>query len=109
MRASLAATGMTPVHCLDLLEAFRLDATKRRYRDWDDLLAYCRLSAMPVGRQVLDLHGEPRTTWAFSDPLCASLQVLNHLQDCAEDHRLLDRVYLPQDLLAAERTLPSNV
>ena len=49
---------MTPQHALDLLDAFRLDVTKKRYRDWDDLIAYCRLSAMPVGRYVLDLHGE---------------------------------------------------
>jgi farnesyl-diphosphate farnesyltransferase len=99
MRVSLEATGVTPDHCLELLEAFKLDATKLRYKDWDDLLAYCRLSAMPVGRHVLDLHGEDRRTWTFSDPLCASLQVLNHLQDCAEDKRLLDRVYLPTDIL----------
>jgi farnesyl-diphosphate farnesyltransferase len=101
MRASLAASGVTPDHCLELLEAFKLDATKGRYDDWADLLGYCRLSAMPVGRHVLDLHGEARATWAWSDPLCAALQVLNHLQDCAEDFRLLDRVYLPLDLLAA--------
>jgi squalene synthase HpnC len=99
MRQSLEATGVTPDHCLELLEAFKLDATKLRYKDWDDLLAYCRLSAMPVGRHVLDLHGEDRRTWTFSDPLCASLQVLNHLQDCAEDKRLLDRVYLPTEFL----------
>jgi squalene synthase HpnC len=99
MRASLAATGVAADHCMDLLEAFRRDATKLRYADWDELMAYCRLSAMPVGRYVLDLHGEPRAAWASSDALCAALQVLNHLQDCAEDHRLLDRVYLPLDIL----------
>jgi farnesyl-diphosphate farnesyltransferase len=98
-RSSLQETGVTPAHCLELLEAFKLDATKLRYRDWDDLMGYCRLSAMPVGRHVLDLHGEDRGTWAASDPLCASLQVLNHLQDCAEDCRLLDRVYLPTEML----------
>lgn len=101
MRPSLAASGVEATHCLELLEAFKLDATKRRYRDWDDLMAYCRLSAAPVGRHVLDLHGEDRATWPASDALCASLQVLNHLQDCAEDHRLLDRVYLPLDVLGA--------
>jgi farnesyl-diphosphate farnesyltransferase len=102
MRQSLAATGVPAEHCHALLDAFRLDATKRCYRDWDDLMAYCRLSAMPVGRHVLDLHGEARESWAFSDPLCAALQVLNHLQDCGEDRRLLDRVYIPlADLEAA--------
>ena len=85
-----------------MLHAFRLDAVKLRYRDWDDLMAYCRYSASPVGRQLLDLHGESRDTWPASDALCSALQVLNHLQDCADDYRLLDRVYLPLTDLAAE-------
>jgi hydroxysqualene synthase len=102
MRESLLETGVTAQHCHDVLQAFRLDAVKLRYRDWDDLMAYCRYSASPVGRQLLDLHGESRHTWQASDALCSALQVLNHLQDCAEDYRRLDRVYLPQiDLVAA--------
>jgi hydroxysqualene synthase len=99
MRASLAETGTTAQHCHDVLRAFRLDATKLRYRDWDDLMEYCRYSASPVGRQLLDLHGESRDTWPTSDALCSALQVLNHLQDCADDYRNLDRVYLPLDLM----------
>ncbi|HEX3535739.1 MAG TPA: squalene/phytoene synthase family protein, partial [Stellaceae bacterium] len=95
MRASLQQTGVTPQHCHDVLRAFRLDAIKLRYRDWDDLLEYCRYSASPVGRQLLDLHGESRDTWPPSDALCSALQVLNHLQDCVADHQNLDRVYLP--------------
>ena len=103
MRESLAATGVTAQHCHDVLRAFRLDATKLRYRDWDDLMEYCRYSAAPVGRQLLDLHGESRATWPASDALCSALQVLNHLQDCAADYRALDRVYLPlADLTAAD-------
>jgi hydroxysqualene synthase len=102
MRESLRETGVTAQHCHDALRAFRLDAVKRRYRDWDDLMDYCRYSASPVGRQLLDLHGESRGSWKVSDALCSALQVLNHLQDCAEDYRRLDRVYLPlQDLAAA--------
>ena len=99
MRTSLAATGTTAQHCHDVLRAFRLDATKLRYKDWDDLMEYCRYSASPVGRQLLDLHGESRDTWPASDALCSALQVLNHLQDCAEDYRDLDRVYLPLELM----------
>jgi len=95
MCASLAATGVTAQHCHDVLHAFRQDAVQLRYRDWDDLMEYCRYSAAPVGRQLLDLHGEARDTWPASDALCAALQVLNHLQDCADDYRNLDRVYLP--------------
>jgi farnesyl-diphosphate farnesyltransferase len=104
MRQSLLETGMTAQHCHDVLHAFRLDAVKLRYRDWDDLMEYCCYSASPVGRQLLDLHGERRTTWPASDALCSALQVLNHLQDCADDYRQLDRVYLPLEDLAAERT-----
>jgi squalene synthase HpnC len=102
MRASLAATGVTAQHCHDILHAFRQDAVKLRYRDWDDLMEYCRYSASPVGRQLLDLHGEGRHTWPASDALCSALQVLNHLQDCADDYRDLDRVYVPLGDLAAE-------
>jgi phytoene/squalene synthetase len=50
---------------------------------------------MPVGRHVLDLHSENRVTYVPSDALCTSLQVLNHLQDCAKDLAALDRCYLP--------------
>ena len=96
MRESLAETGLGPRHVLDIIAAFKQDATKGRYADWDDLMGYCNLSASPVGRYVLDLHGEDRSTWEASDPLCNALQVLNHLQDCQDDYRALDRVYLPE-------------
>ena len=99
MRDSLIETGVVAQHCHDILRAFRLDATKLRYRDWDDLMSYCRYSASPVGRQVLDLHGESRDAWPSNDALCSALQVLNHLQDCVADHRNLDRVYLPTEVL----------
>jgi farnesyl-diphosphate farnesyltransferase len=100
MRLSLQATGIDPAHCHELLAAFRQDAVKLRYDSWQELMDYCRLSAMPVGRFLLDLHGESRACWPASDALCAALQVINHLQDCARDHAELDRVYLPADWLA---------
>lgn len=100
LRRALAEAGLSPRHPLDLLVAFRQDVTKRRYASWNELMEYCRYSAMPVGRFVLDVHGESRDTWAPSDALCAALQVINHLQDCAKDYRALDRVYLPLDALA---------
>jgi squalene synthase HpnC len=99
LRAMLATRGLSLDHPLDLLEAFRRDVTKLRYRDWDDLMDYCRVSAMPVGRFVLDVHGESRATWPANDALCAALQIINHLQDCAKDYRNLDRVYIPLDAL----------
>jgi squalene synthase HpnC len=104
LRAVLAARGLSPVHALDLLEAFRRDVTKSRYADWDDLIGYCRYSAMPVGRFVLDVHGESPALWPANDALCAALQVINHLQDCGKDYRALNRVYIPQDVLAAAGT-----
>ena len=99
LRASLARTGIDPRHATDLLIAFRQDARKTRYADWAELLDYCRYSAMPVGRYLLDLHGEAAATHAASDALCAVLQVLNHLQDGSKDLAALGRCYLPQDLL----------
>ena len=100
LRAALARTGITPRHAQDLLIAFRMDATKLRYADFDELLDYCRYSAAPVGRFVLDVHGEAQTTWPANDALCAALQIINHLQDCGKDFREIDRVYVPQDMLA---------
>jgi squalene synthase HpnC len=101
LRAALAARAMSARHAKDLLTAFRLDVTKLRYRDWDDLIGYCTYSAMPVGRFVLDVHGESEAVWPASDALCAALQIINHLQDCRADYRNLDRVYVPLDALTA--------
>ena len=78
--------------------------TKLRYNNWDELIDYCRYSAMPVGRYVLDVHGESRATWPASDNICAVLQIINHLQDCVKDYENLDRVYIPLDALAAAGT-----
>lgn len=106
LRASLAERKITARHAQDLLTAFRMDVTKLRYRDWDDLMDYCRFSAMPVGRFVLDVHGESHDTWPASDALCSALQVINHLQDCAADFRNLNRVYIPLDTFAAAGLTP---
>src|SRR4051794_39677424 len=101
LRRALAERAMPPRHALDVLIAFRMDVTKLRYENWDEVIHYCRYSAMPVGRFMLDVHGESTNTWAASDALCAGLQINNHLQDCGKDYRNLDRVYLPRDALAA--------
>ena len=101
LRASLATTGTTDRHARDLLVAFRRDATKTRYGSWEELLDYCRYSAAPVGRHVLDLHGERQAAWPANDALCTMLQIVNHLQDATKDLASLDRCYLPLDLLAA--------
>src|SRR3954453_4293070 len=101
LRRALAQRSMPPRHALDVLVAFRMDVTKLRYETWDELIHYCRYSAMPVGRFMLDVHGESTSPWAAADALCAGLQINNHLQDCGKDFRNLNRVYLPRDALAA--------
>jgi hydroxysqualene synthase len=101
LRAILNDRGLSTRHAQDLLSAFRQDATKHRYANWEELIDYCSRSAMPVGRFVLDVHGETRDTWPASDALCAALQIINHLQDCAKDYQALDRVYIPLDAMSA--------
>jgi squalene synthase HpnC len=109
LRDVMAEHGLSSGHILDLLEAFRRDARQTRYADWAELMDYCRYSAAPVGRYVLDVHGEDRATWPASDALCAALQVINHLQDCGEDFRRLDRVYIPLDALASAGATVSDL
>ncbi|WP_020177156.1 squalene synthase HpnC [Methyloferula stellata] len=97
LRLALAEHNLSPHHALDLLQAFRMDAVKKRYETWDELMLYCAYSAAPVGRFVLDVHGESESTWPASDALCAALQIINHLQDCVADYHNIDRVYIPLD------------
>jgi hydroxysqualene synthase len=100
LRAALTERQLPTRHAQDLLTAFRMDVTKLRYLTFDELIEYCRYSAMPVGRFVLDVHGEPESAWPANDALCAALQINNHLQDCRADYMALDRVYVPLDALA---------
>lgn len=104
MEDRLPATGAE--HAAALLIAFRQDASKTRYADWAELMGYCRYSAAPVGRFLLDLFGEDRALRPRSDALCAALQMLNHVQDCGTDFRALDRLYLPRDWLDADGVTP---
>lgn len=106
LRRALAERGLSVRHALDLLVAFRQDVTKSEYASWDELMQYCRYSAAPVGRFVLDVHGESKATYPYSDALCAALQVINHVQDCGKDFRTMGRVYMPLDILAKEGATP---
>ena len=108
-RRSAEETGVPLRHALDLIRAFRQDTVKRRYDSWDDLMGYCALSASPVGRFLLDLHGEDPALYRFSDPLCDALQVLNHLQDLGHDYLELDRVYLPGDWMRTQGAAVSDL
>lgn len=88
-----------PFH--DLIEANRQDQVVTRYRRYDDLLAYCRLSAVPVGRIVLAVMGAADSrNLSLSDDVCIGLQLVEHLQDVGEDYRR-GRVYLPIEDLHA--------
>lgn len=102
LREKLAEHGVNDRHARDLLIAFTRDARKTRYADWDAVIDYCLHSASPVGRFLLDLHGEDPAGYVASDALCNALQVINHLQDCKADYLDLDRVYLPESWLKAE-------
>ncbi|GJL93917.1 MAG: squalene synthase HpnC [Hyphococcus sp.] len=102
LRNSLIETNVTTKHGSDLIAAFVQDCEKLRYDTWEELLGYCALSANPVGRYLLDLHGEDPKGYRYSDALCTVLQIVNHLQDCADDKQELDRVYVIRDWLRGE-------
>ncbi|MEV4918771.1 squalene synthase HpnC [Streptomyces tirandamycinicus] len=88
---------LAPEPFLGLIEANRQDQLVRRYRTWDDLTRYCELSANPVGRLVLAITGTASPERIRrSDAVCTGLQIVEHLQDVAED-LAADRVYLPAD------------
>lgn len=97
LASALAAQSLGDEHPRRLLTAFRQDAVKSRYASINELIDYCQMSADPVGRFLLDLHGEDPALYPASDALCTVLQILNHLQDLGKDYREIDRVYLPQD------------
>lgn len=98
LHQSLKQTGVTPAHAQDLLKAFMRDTIKPTTNDWTDLMAYCELSAAPVGRYLIDLMGGVEgDDYAASDALCAALQVLNHIQDVKDDCLNLGRIYVPAD------------
>lgn len=109
VRAMFERTGIPKRHALDLISAFIQDATKSRYANWAELRDYCDRSASPVGRFLLDLHGEDSALHPLSDSLCSALQVINHLQDCGKDYAELGRVYLPSEWMDAEGTSPADL
>lgn len=102
LRESMRATNVSTVHGSDLISAFVQDCEKLRYHSWDEVLGYCEKSANPVGRYLLDLHGEDKSGYRYSDALCTVLQIVNHLQDCGKDKKGLDRVYVIDAWLVEE-------
>ncbi|MEV4046015.1 squalene synthase HpnC [Streptomyces sp. NPDC049744] len=88
---------LTPEPFLGLIAANRQDQLVARYETYDDLLAYCELSANPVGRLVLAVTGTATPERIRrSDEICTALQIVEHLQDVAEDLGR-DRIYLPAE------------
>lgn len=100
LRESMKATNVPTVHGSDLIAAFIQDCEKKRYHSWEELLGYCEKSANPVGRYLLDLHGEAQGGYRYSDALCTVLQIVNHLQDMKDDKRNLDRIYVIEPWLS---------
>ncbi len=98
---ALHETGVGTDEARAMLAAFRQDVSPLRYADWAALEAYCARSAQPAGRMLLRLHGETDArAIEAADALCTALQVLNHLQDLAQDHAALGRLYLPEPWIA---------
>jgi phytoene synthase len=87
----------------DLLDAFQQDVDKDRYRDFAELMDYCRRSADPVGRLLLHMFGHATAeNLSRSDAICSALQLINHWQDVGIDAAKGSngRIYLPQDDMA---------
>lgn len=82
---------------LDLIKAFKMDVIKNRYKNFDEVLYYCRHSADPVGRLVLLLFGYNNDEWfSWSDYICTALQLANFWQDVSVDLKK-NRMYIPQE------------
>ncbi|MFE2431526.1 squalene synthase HpnC [Streptomyces sp. NPDC059373] len=97
LQPTVRRCGLTPAPFLGLIEANRQDQHVRRYSTYDDLLAYCELSANPVGRLVLGITGTATPERIRrSDAICTALQIVEHLQDVTEDLGR-DRIYLPAE------------
>ncbi|WP_369393536.1 squalene synthase HpnC [Streptomyces sp. CG1] len=97
LQPTVRRRSLTPDPFLGLIAANRQDQLVTRYETYDDLLAYCELSANPVGRLVLDVTGTSTPERIrLSDAICTALQIVEHLQDVAEDLGR-DRIYLPAE------------
>ena len=115
LNESLKETGVSAVHGEHLLQAFERDVRQPQTESWSDLLTYCRYSAAPVGRFLLELHGEldhthrSAETQRASDAMCAALQIINHIQDCQRDLIELDRLYVPLAWLRSAKLKPDTL
>jgi len=88
---------LTPDLFFDLLTAFKQDLIKKRYQSFEELLDYCKYSANPVGRLLLELNGiRDNNAFHYSDKICTALQLINFYQDVKIDNDM-NRIYFPLD------------
>ena len=88
--------GLPPALFHALLDAFRQDVTTKRYATFDEVMAYCRNSADPVGRLLLHLNNEAsERNLTCSDAVCSALQLINFYQDIQQDYHEQNRIYIP--------------
>jgi len=94
---SVTTMKLSKENFINLLKAFKMDVSKTRYSSFAEVLNYCRHSADPVGRIILELHG----IWgekilAYSDSICTALQLTNFVQDVGIDYKK-GRIYIPAE------------
>jgi squalene synthase HpnC len=94
---TIHVTHLTKSLLYDLISAFRQDLVKKRYQSFEDLLNYCKYSANPIGRLILEINNiRDSDAFYYSDKICTALQLINFYQDVTIDHGL-DRIYFPLD------------
>lgn len=94
---TITSRNLSPQLFYDLIAAFRQDLIKKRYESFKELLDYCKLSANPVGRLILELHGiRNEEAFYYSDMICSALQLINFYQDVKIDYSN-GRIYFPID------------
>ena len=97
MAASIKEKNLTVSLFYNLLKAFKQDVVKKRYENFDEVLDYCKHSANPVGRLILELYNfREEQLFELSDKVCTALQLTNFYQDLQVDFQK-GRIYLPED------------
>jgi len=105
LREDFLARSLPLEHARHLLQAYQADVAGRPCRSWSELLAYCRYAAAPMGRFVLDLHGEDRTAWPAAEALCSALALVGQIRNCQADRPL----HLPQEWLTEAGVQPEDI
>ena len=97
LHSTIIEKKLSPELFFDLLSAFEQDITKKRYADFTETLSYCKRSANPVGRLILELYGvRDKEAFEYSDNICTALQIINFIQDTKIDFEK-GRIYIPLD------------